>query len=127
MTEEEVRQKTTEELLREEVMNDLDTAVSEFQESRIGGVELQQRALQAWDKALTNEDLSFAINSRLQLLRVVMNQLAKLDISYGDPVRKRYDPNLWIESVPLEFMGKEEEYIIDKINSLRIFFFGLSL
>jgi len=129
MPEEEATQKTEEQLLREKVMNDLDQAINDFQEGKLRGLALQGRASEAWHKALKNKTLSDAIREALRLKRETLQQgFGTLDIGrHGDPVRKRYDPTFWIDSIPPEFKGKEEAFILDRIRSLREFFGGLSL
>lgn len=129
MAEEEIPQKTEEQLLRDEVMNDLNQAMSDFQEGKLRGLALQGRASEAWHKALKNKTLSGAVNEALRVKREALHRgFGTLDIGrHGDPVRKRYDPTFWIDSIPPEFKDKEEAFILDRIRSLREFFSGLSI
>jgi hypothetical protein len=48
-----------------------------------------------------------------------------LDMSKGDPIRERYDPNRWVGMIPPEFKGKEGEFIKDRIGSLNSLFEAL--
>lgn len=114
-------------LLKEEVINDLDQAVSDSQDEKISDLELFARAVNAWKKANENETLRKMIKEEMRRRRLQLHQIAQLDISkHGDPIKQRYNPNFWLIKMPEYFKGKEEEFILDRIKSLREFFVNLS-
>lgn len=126
MTEEAKETVTEHLLLKEEIINALDEAVSDFQDGEINSLRMFAQVLNAWNKAYENPTLKTMIEQALRKRRQAMHQLARLDIAkYGDPVRKRYNPQYWLGEMPREFKGKEEVYLLDKINSLREFFVSL--
>lgn len=114
-------------LLKEEVINDLDLAVSDYQDQKIGGLEMLARAVNTWNKANENEALRKMVNDEMRRRRQQLHQVAYLDISKrGDPIKQRYNPNLWLVKMPEYYKGKEEEFVLDRIRSLREFFVSLS-
>lgn len=114
-------------LLKEEVINDLDQAVSDFQDEKIGGLEMLARAVNAWRKANENEALKKMIKEEMRRRRIGIHQIARLDISkHGDPIEHRYNPKYWVVKMPKYLKGKEEEFVLDRIGSLREFFVSLS-
>ena len=126
---EEIPQKSTEQLLREEVLNSLDSAVKDFLENKSGEGKLVSQAVTAWDKAMQNQVLSKAIEGGLRQKRKVLTQgFGSLDLAkHGDPVRKRYNPNYWMETIPPEFEGSKASYLLDRAHSLRNFLSGIPL
>lgn len=114
-------------LLKEEVINDLDSAVSDFQDQKIGGLEMLTRAVNAWNKANENAVLKKMIKEEMRRRRQQLHQIAYLDISkHGDPIKQRLNPNFWLVNMPEYFKGKEEDFVLDRIGSLREFFVSLS-
>lgn len=116
-------------LLREEIINDLDSAVKDFQEGEITDLAMYARVKNAWAKANTNKKLHRLIDEKIREKRMVIHhQIAEIDISKGDPVRAIYDPNRWLTNVPKEFKVSEEkfrEFILGRIKYLREFFVNL--
>lgn len=129
MSEEKHPSITEERLLREEILNDLDEAISAFQNNEIDGLGLLAKAVDSWKKANSNEVLADSIKSGLRKQRRILQGFGALDIArHGDPARKRYDPNYWMGAIPKEFKAeKTEEFIIDRMQSLRTFILGLEL
>ena len=126
---EEIPQKSTEQLLSEEVLNNLDSAINNFLENKSGEGKLVSQAAAVWEKAMQNQELSKAIEEALRQRRKALTQgFGALNIAkHGDPVRNRYDPNTWMDTVPPEFEGREADYFLDRVHSLRAFLSGLSL
>lgn len=115
-----------ESLLVEGKINELDQIVSQFQDQQIDGLGMVSQVLEFWDKANQDPILKPMIEAKMKELRVQLHQVAPLNISeYGDPVKKRYDPREWLGRIPPEFKGKKEEFILDRVGSLRDFFTGL--
>ena len=110
-------------LLKEEVINDLDTAVRRHNDGEIDSLELYAEAVNVWRKANKNKTIRARIKEGIKKRRMVVHQMAAIDIPEGgDPLRQRYDPNHWMGSIPDEFRGREEEFILERIGSLREFF-----
>jgi len=115
-----------ESLLVEEKINELDQIISQFRDQQIDGSGMVGQVIEFWNKVNQNPTLKPMVEAKMKELRVQLHQVAPLDISeHGDPVRKRYDPREWIRRIPPEFKGKEDEFVLDRIGSLRDFFTGL--
>jgi len=114
-------------VLKEKVVNDLDEVVRGFQDGEIDGFRMYCGVVNAWRRANKNEELKRMIGEEMKRRRQQLHQVARLDISrHGDPVRQRFDPNLWLGRVPEELSKEEEKFVLDRIGSLREFFVGLS-
>jgi hypothetical protein len=115
-------------LLKEEVINELDSAVKAFREEEITDLGMYARVKNAWEKANADPKLHKMIEKEIKIRRLRLHQLVEIDISKGDPIRARYDPAYWFTNVPAEFKVNEEKFrgfILDRIGSLREFFVNL--
>ena len=112
-------------LLKEEVINDLDTAVRESKDGEINNLQLITSAVDAWEKANRNLILKSAIEKEMKKRRMALHQMMALDIAkQGDPTKKRYNPDNWQKNTP----GIEEnskDFLLSRIDSLRSLFESL--
>jgi hypothetical protein len=114
-------------LLKEEVINDLDKVIRGFQDGEIDSLRMYCGVVNAWRKANKNEELRGMIEEEMRRRRQQLHQVAQLDISeQGDPVRQRFDPNLWLGKIPEELSKREEKFVLDRIGGLRGFFVSLT-
>ena len=111
-------------LLKEEVINDLDTVVRKSQDGKITNLELFAGAANAWRKAIQNQILKSAIEKEIRKRRVALHQMARLNIAkQGDPIKKRYNPNYWLGTPAIQ--ENPQAFLLDRIASLRNFFGSL--
>ena len=118
-------------LLKEEVINDLDSALTRFTNGEMNGLELLAGAVNAWNKAVKNEALRRKMEEEIVKRERALYYITGIPEKSDDekkvasPVRQRLNPNYWLAHVPEELKYKEEVYILDKIKSLRTFFEAL--
>jgi len=104
----------------EEHLNTVDTALSKFNNGEINEVQFLGEAIQIWKAIKQDKELTKKLKAYFHQQRQILHELAPLDISKGDPVRERYDPNLWVGQMTPEMKGKTEEFFQDKMSSFRL-------
>ena len=111
-------------LLKEEVINDLDTIVGKSQDGEITDFELLAGAVNAWRKAVQNPILESTIQEEFRERRLLLHQTARINIAeQGDPIKKRYDPNYWLATPAIK--KNPQAFLLDRIASLRNLFGSL--
>jgi len=111
-------------LLKEEIINDLDAAVRKSQDGEITNLQLFAGAANAWRKAIRNSVLKSAIEKEFRKRRLVLHQLAPLNIAeQGDPIQKRYNPNYWLGTPAIK--ENPQAFLLDRIASLKNLFGSL--
>jgi len=112
-------------VVKEGVISDLGAAVESYDGGDIDSLKMLARACNAWKKVNRNPQLKRKLEEEMRRRRQYLHAMAGLDMSEGDPVKERYDPNYWVGKIPPEFKGKEGEFIKDKIGSLSNLFQAL--
>ena len=74
-----------------------------------------------WGDIYAKPDLRIKIENGLREKRLKMRTSFEMDMSKGDPVRKRYDPTLWMRNIPPELTKNPSLYVSDKCKSLLTF------
>lgn len=80
---------------------------------------LLNTSLYVWEGVNSSEKVRLLIEEEIRQKRIILNQFATLDIGKdGDPVRRRYDPNLWQGNIPKQFEFNKGGYILERSESL---------
>lgn len=99
-------------------IEDLKKSISDFQGNVIQSDELLMKALGAWLKVNGDPVYQQKLDNRIRDMRVQRNMMSPIDIRQGDPIKKRYDPNLWMKSIPSDLAGKPYLHILDRSKAL---------
>ena len=103
--------------LKENIIDGLDKAVEKFQKGEISDLQLFAHAVNTWKEVNRNEKLKSSLEEEMRKRRMALHQMASLDISKGDPVKKRYNPNYWLFT---EQIGEDPQgFLLDRIASLK--------
>jgi len=114
------------ETLKGNAIKQLEEITEDFTNNKIDSVGLYMSARNIWGNINRNPVLREKIDEALKLQRLAVRQVAVIDISKGDPIRKRYDPDEWLKSIPPELMNKKNVYFQDKVKSLLNLFRSIS-
>ena len=107
------------ETLKGDATKQLEEIAEDFTNNRIDSMGFYMSARNIWENINRNPVLRGKINDALRQQRLAIHQIAAIDMSKGDPIRKRYDPNEWLKNIPPELMNKKDIYLQDKVRSLR--------
>lgn len=110
-------------VLKENIIDGLDEAVERFQEGEISDLQLFAHAVNAWKEVNRNENLKLSLEEEMRKRRMALHQMAPLDISKGDPIKKRYNPNYWIGTKQMR--ENPQDFLLDRIASLKNLFESL--
>jgi hypothetical protein len=105
----------------ERAITSLKTSVAEFH-SYPNDEKLLLGVMAVWTDVNFEPELHKLIEDELRLKRMQMNAFGTLDISKGDPIRKRYDPYGWQEHVLEDYKSRPGEFYVMRCNSLVEFF-----
>lgn len=94
----------------------------EFVEHDIDTLEFLKSIMDVWGNLNSNPTAHSKIESGIRDRRMKLSSVFTLDIPrHGDPIRKRYDPTLWMRNVPQELKQQPSVYILDRCKSLLTF------
>lgn len=100
--------------------------IQEFEKKDISTLDLFSKAMDAWENLNRDETLRGRIDIGLRKQRLFLRDLyGQLDVTHGDPARKRYDPNGWVTEAQTLEKGHEEGFYLDRTKSLLTFLEGI--
>jgi hypothetical protein len=95
--------------------------VEKFNSNSIDTAALLHGVMSTWGDIYAVPELRTKIERGFREKRLKMRTYFEMDMSKGDPIRKRYDPTLWMRNVPPELKSNPSLYILDKCKSLLTF------
>jgi len=104
----------------------LKEGIEEYTNRRIDMMTLFVGTRIVWKNLNKNPYLQGLVEKEIEKKRVAFSSIFALDSSNEDPVRKRYEPDLWLDSIPKEFEGNPNPYILDRCKTLLTFLEGLN-
>jgi hypothetical protein len=101
-------------------------AIADYQAHKFTYAGLYFDALVIWTGINNNPTLHKIVEEGLRKKRQEMATVFTLDLSKGDPIRKRYDPSFWMDEIPRKMESDPSNYVYDKCKSLLSFLEGLN-
>lgn len=97
----------------------LKKSIDAYEQGKIDAVGLVMGATNVWENLNSDSEAKMKIEEEMRDRRMALHQMAPIDISRnGDPVRRRYDPNMWMQSIPEFMKDHPKEYALDRCKSL---------
>lgn len=116
------------ELLRRKLLGKLEEVIEDSKTVGLDVISLHTKASAVWSEAIKNKKLNEIMSLDMQRKRFALHQMMNIDIKKdGDPIKVRYNPTLWLEKIPKEYEGREEEYLLGKVKTLKDFFENLKV
>lgn len=106
-------------------ITDIKEDVQKFNNNSIDTPALLHGVMSVWGDIYAVPELRTKVEKGFREKRLKLRTFFEMDISKGDPIRKRYDPTLWMRNVPPELKSNPSLYILDKCESLLTFLEGL--
>jgi hypothetical protein len=117
--EESVYEKTDKNTLVNSGIEGLKKAIEAFEGEQIDAAGLVAGATNIWNNLNSNSEIKVKIEEEMRDRRMALHQMAAIDISRnGDPVRRRYDPSMWMQSIPEYMKDHPKEFAVDRCKSL---------
>lgn len=92
-----------------------------YEKGMVGEFDLFAAAFDGWRELNADPAMRERIDKSIRTKRMGLHQLASIDMSKGDPVRKRYDPEEWVKNVPEGYEGSPVNFYLDRSKSLLTF------
>jgi hypothetical protein len=97
----------------------LKNSIEAYDQGKIDAAALVLGATNVWENLNSHSEVKVKIEEEMRDRRMALHQMAPIDISRnGDPVRRRYDPNMWMQSIPEFMKDHPKEFVVDRCKSL---------